>query len=99
MKNVFAVLLMLICFLAVDCLCTRLNREQELLKASKLNTQVAEQRAKTAKVEFINELYRFERYKALFNDAVHKDDWIKELEQFKRDNGFYEGEVENGDRH
>ena len=90
MKHIFLILLMLICCLAVACLCTRLNREQELLKASKLNVQVAEQRVNTAKVEFINELYRFERYKVLFNDAVHKDDWQAEVELLKRENGYYD---------
>lgn len=89
MKNVFTVLLLLISVLSVACLCTALNREQELLKATRLNVQVAEQRAKTAKVEFINELYRFERYKQLFNDAVHKDDWQAEVELLKRENGYY----------
>lgn len=88
MSRWVGVLLVVCGALAVTCLCTRLNREQELLKASKLNVQVAEQRAKTAKVEFINELYRFERYKQLFNDAVHKDDWQTEVEELKRANGY-----------
>ena len=76
--------------LMIAVLCTKLNTEQELLKVARLNVQVAEQRAKTAKVEFINELYRFERYKQLFNDAVHKDDWQKEVELLKQENGYYE---------
>ena len=59
MKNIFAVLLMLICFLAVACLCTRLNREQELLKASKLNVQVSEKRKEAAEVELENAMYRW----------------------------------------
>ena len=84
-------ILLVVCgALAVACLCTTLNKEQELLKAAKLNVQAAEQRAKTAKVEFINELYRFERYKALFNDALHKDDWQAEVEELKRANGYYD---------
>ena len=90
MKNVLTVLLLLIAVLSVACLCTALNREQELLKVAKYNVQIAEQRARTAKVEFINELYRFERYKQLFNDAVHKDDWQAEVELLKQENGYYE---------
>lgn len=70
-------------------LCTKLNTEQELLKAAKYNAQAAEQRVRTAKVEFINELYRSERYKVLFNDAVHKGDWEVEIEELKKINGYY----------
>ena len=90
MKNVFTVLLLLICCLVVACLCTKLSREQELLKASKLNAAAAEYRYKVSRVEFINELYRFERYKVLFNDAQHKDDWQEEVEQLKVVNGYYD---------
>lgn len=90
MNKAITVMLLLIAVLAVACLCTMLNREQELLKAAKYNVQAAEQRARTAKVEFINELYRFERYKQLFNDAVHKDDWQAEIELLKQENGYYD---------
>ena len=88
MNRAITVLFVVCGTLAVACLCTMLSREQELLKAAKINVQVAEQRTRTAKVEFINELYRFERYKALFNDAVHKDDWQAEVEELKRVNGY-----------
>lgn len=89
MNKLFSVMVFVLLVLSIACLCTTLDREQELLKITKLNTYVAEQRAKTAKVEFINELYRFERYKQLFNDAVHKDDWQAEVEQLKQENGYY----------
>lgn len=90
MNKAITIMLFVLLVLSVACLCTVLNREQELLKASKLNVQVAEQRSRTAKVAFINELYRFERYKQLFNDAQHKDDWEKEVEELKIINGYYE---------
>lgn len=88
MNKAITVMLFVLLVLSVACLCTALSREQELLKAAKLNVEAAEQRARTAKVEFINELYRFERYKQLFNDAVHKDDWQAEVEELKRANGY-----------
>lgn len=78
------------CVLSFAILCTRLNTEQELLKAAKYNTEAAQNRYKASKVEFINELYRFERYKVLFKDAKEKDNWQQEVEELKIVNGYYD---------
>lgn len=88
MKNVFTVLLLLIAVLAVACLCTRLNREQELLKASKLNVQVAEKRLEVANVDLDNALYKQWVYSILWKDVEKKDEWKKEVEELKRANGY-----------
>ena len=90
MKNVFTVLLLLIAVLSVACLCTRLNREQELLKASKLNVQVAEKRKEAAEVELENAMYRWWLIDMQYKDLNLKDKWKEELEQFKKENGFYD---------
>ena len=78
------------CVLLLAILCTRLNTEQELLKAAKYNAEAAQNRYSTSKIEFINELYRFERYKVLFKDAKEKDNWQQEVEELKIANGYYD---------
>ena len=88
MKHVFTILLMLICFLAVACLCTKLNREQELLKAAKINVEVAEKRKEASNVELDNALYKQWVYSILWKDVEKKDEWKKEVEELKRANGY-----------
>lgn len=80
-----------VCFaLLVAILCTRLNTEQELLRVTKLNVEVAEKRLETANVELECSFYKLQKYEILYKDIEHKDDWKKDLEEFKRLNGYYE---------
>lgn len=88
MNKAITVMLLLIAVLAVACLCTMLNREQELLKASKLNVQVAEKRLEVANVDLDNALYKQWVYSILWKDVEKKDEWKKEVEELKRANGY-----------
>lgn len=88
MNKAITVMLLLITVLAVACLCTMLNREQELLKASKLNVQVAEKRLEVANIDLDNALYKQWVYSVLWKDVEKKDDWKKEVEELKRANGY-----------
>lgn len=72
-----------------------------ILHKTRVESQLAEYLIDTAKkrnyvatVELSNALYRYKVNKTLYKNVDNKDDWIEELEQFKRDNGFYEGEGE-----
>ena len=90
MNKAITVMLFVLLVLAVACLCTRLNREQELLKASKLNVQVSEKRKEAAEVELENAMYRWWLIDMQYKDLNLKDKWKEELEQFKKENGFYD---------
>ena len=86
-----ATVILSICgILLIAILCTKLNTEQQLLLAAKYNAEAAKNRYCASKVEFINELYRFERYKILFKDAKEKDNWQQEVEELKIANGYYD---------
>lgn len=90
MSKVFLVITLLVSALLVAILCTRLNTEQELLKVTKLNVQAAEKRLQAAEVELDNALYKQWVYSILWKDVEKKDEWKKEVEELKRDNGFYD---------
>lgn len=90
MNKVFSIMLLLIAVLSVACLCTALNREQELLKAAKINVEVAEKRKEAADVDLDNALYKQWVYSILWKDVEKKDEWKKEVEQLKQENGYYD---------
>ena len=90
MKRVFTILALLSIILVIIIQCTILNREQELLKATKLNVSVAEKRLEAAEVELDTAMYRWWLIDLQYKDLNLKDKWKEELEQFKKDNGFYD---------
>ena len=70
-----------------------------ILCTKQIDCQLAEYRLDTAKkrneaatVELDNALYKQWVYSILYKDVERKDDWQKVLEDFKRENGYYEGD-------
>ena len=63
-------------------------------KLADYRLDTAIKRNKTATVELENALYRRWVNQMLYKEVQFKDESIEEVEQFKRDNGFYEGEEE-----
>lgn len=88
MNKAFTVMVFVLLVLSVAILCTALNREQELLKAAKLNVEVAEKRKEAADVDLDNALYKQWVYSILWKDVEKKDEWKKEVEELKRANGY-----------
>lgn len=89
-RRVGFVTFIILFLLVVSILCVRLNTELSDNRLAKYRLDTAKKRFEVAEVELENALYKRWVFKILYKDVEFKDEWIKELEQFKKENGYYD---------
>ena len=76
--------------LVVSILCIHLNTELSDNRLAKIRLDTAQKRSKAAEVELDNALYKQWVLGIQYKDLNLKDKWKEELEQFKKENGYYD---------
>lgn len=87
----FLIIIVFVCgVLIVSSLCTKLDIAQTELRGARLYEEAMRKQHEAAEVDLDSATYKQWIYHLLWKDVEKKDDWKKEVEKFKKENGYYD---------